>query len=149
MATAIQCFCRAIKCAHVCIMLPVTQLLHNMSDITCIHLCTCARCTLNLPNCFYPTSTPSRLLFCSVWICLLRCQYTLCITSLQFPGYQYLCGLQSSTFSLLLPTSYISNTSISCMYTAAQVRSGVMSSPLSRWLPSPPRSPFLLEPLLW
>ena len=63
------------------------------------------------------------------------------IISLQFPGYQYLCGLQSSTFSLLLPTSYISSTSIRCMYTAAQVRSGVMSSPLSRWLPSPPPPP--------
>ena len=132
-------------------MLPVTQLLHNMSDITRIHLYTCTQCMLNLPNCYYPTSTRSRLLFCSLgfWICLLCCQYSPCIISLQFPGYQYLCGLQSSTFSLLLPTSYISNTSIRCMYTAAQVRSGVMSSPLSRWLPSPPRSPFLLEPPLW
>ena len=81
---------------------------------------------LNLPNCFNPTSTHSRLLFCSLgfWICLLCCQYSPCIISLQFPGYQYICGLQSSTFSLLLPTSYISNTSIRCMYTAAQVRSG-------------------------
>ena len=126
-----------------CIMLPVTQLLHNMSDITPIHLYTCARCMLNLPNCYYPTSTHSRLLFCSLgfWICLLSCQYTLCITSLQFPGYQYLCGIQSSNFYLLLSSSYISNTSIRCMYTAAQVRSGVMSSPISRWLPSPPPDP--------
>eukprot|EP00731_Ephydatia_muelleri_P021675 Em0014g266a len=41
--------------------------------------------------------------------------------ALELPGYQYNCSLQLSSTSVTLPANYINSTSISCVYTAAQI----------------------------